>query len=76
MGPVYNIETDYETHSYIVNGLVVHNCLCRFDLEFAPFPNWQQSFCYGMVKNNKVHLTPIHIYPDGFIANGEWYPRK
>ncbi|KKL23405.1 hypothetical protein LCGC14_2425750, partial [marine sediment metagenome] len=59
------------SHSYIENG-----CLCRFDLEYAPFPNWQQAFCYGVVKNNKVHLVPIQIYPDGFRAEGEFYPRK
>ena len=58
-------------HSYIENG-----CLCRFDLEYAPFPNWQQAFTYGVVKNNKVHLVPILIYPDGFRAEGEWYPRR
>ncbi len=58
-------------HSYIENG-----CLCRFDLEYAPFPNWQQAFTYGVVRNNKVHLVPILIYPDGFRAEGEWYPRR
>ncbi len=58
------------SHSYVENG-----CLCRFDLEFAPFPNWQQAFTYGEVKNGKVHVKLVQIYPDGFIANGEFYPR-
>ena len=59
------------SHSYIENG-----CLCSFNLEYAPFPNWQQAFTYGVVKNNKVHLVPVQIYPDGFRAEGEFYPRK
>ncbi|KKN00879.1 hypothetical protein LCGC14_1133300 [marine sediment metagenome] len=59
------------THSYIENG-----CLCRLDLEYAPFPNWQQAFTYGVVKNNKVHLVPVMIYEDGFMTNGEWYSRR
>jgi len=59
------------SHSYIENG-----CLCLFNLEYAPFPNWQQAFTYGVVKNNKVHLVPVQIYPDGFRAEGEFYPRR
>ncbi|KKK80609.1 hypothetical protein LCGC14_2821780 [marine sediment metagenome] len=59
------------SHSYIENG-----CLCRMDLEFAPFPNWQHAFTYGVVHNNKVHLHGVQIYPDGFRANGEFYPRR
>lgn len=59
------------SHSYIENG-----CLCRFDLEYAPFPNWQRAFTYGVVKNNKVHLVPVQIYSDGFRAEGEFYARR
>jgi len=58
------------SHSYIENG-----CLCRFDLEYAAFPNWQQCFTYGVVAGNKVHLVPVQIYADGFRAEGEFYPR-
>jgi hypothetical protein len=58
------------SHSYIENG-----CLCRFNMEYAPFPNWQQAFTYGFVHNNKVHLVPVMIYADGFRAEGEFYPR-
>lgn len=58
------------SHSYVENG-----CLSRMDLEFAPFPNWQQAFTYGVVHQNKVHLHPVQIYPGGFRANGEFYPR-
>ena len=58
------------THSYIENG-----CTCLFNLEYAPFPNWQQAFTWGVVHNNKVHLKPTQIYSDGFDANGEFYPR-
>jgi len=58
------------SHSYIENG-----CLSRFDLEYAPFPNWQQAFTYGIVHNNKVHLVPVLIYRDGFRAEGEFYRR-
>ena len=59
------------SHSYIENG-----CLCRFDMEYAAFPNWQQAFTYGVVYNNRVHLVPVQIYDDGFRAEGEFYRRK
>ena len=68
---IYCWTTSRGSHSYVENG-----CLCRFDLEFAPFPNWQQAFSYGEVKNGKVHTKLVQIYPDGFIANGEFYPRR
>lgn len=58
------------SHSYIENG-----CLCRFDMEYAAFPNWQQAFTYGVVYNNKVHLVPVQVYSDGFRAEGEFYRR-
>lgn len=58
------------THSYRENG-----CLCRLDLEYAPFPNWQHGFTYGVVHLNKLHLTTVPIYDDGFFAEGEFYPR-
>ena len=67
---IYCWTTSRGSHSYVENG-----CLCRFDLEYAPFPNWQQAFSYGEVKNGKVHMKLVQIYPDGFIANGEFYPR-
>lgn len=59
------------SHSYIENP-----CLCRLDLEYAPFPNWQHGFTYGTVWRNKVHLVPVLIYPDGFMAQGEFYGRR
>ena len=58
------------SHSYIENG-----CLSRFDLEYAPFPNWQQAFTFGVVVNGEVHLVPVQIYPKGFRAEGIFYPR-
>lgn len=58
------------SHSYIENG-----CLCRFDMEYAPFPNWQHAFTYGVVHQNKVHLVPVLIYPNGFRAEGVFYPK-
>ncbi len=67
---VYGWANDSGSHSYIENG-----CLCKFDLEYAPNPNWQQAFTYGQVRNGKVHMTLTQIYTDGFYANGEWYPR-
>ena len=45
-------------------------------MEYNPFPNWQQAFTYGIVHNNKVHLMPVQIYPDGFRAEGQFYTRK
>uniref|UniRef100_A0A6H1ZJI9 Uncharacterized protein n=1 Tax=viral metagenome TaxID=1070528 RepID=A0A6H1ZJI9_9ZZZZ len=57
-------------HSYTENG-----CLCRFDMDYAPFPNWQQAFTWGVVYHNKVYLVPTLIYPDGFVAMGEHYKR-
>jgi hypothetical protein len=67
---VYSWTDSRGGHSYVENG-----CLCRMDLEFAPFPNWQQAFTYGVVHHNQVHLTPVQIYPKGFRAEGEFYPR-
>lgn len=67
---VYSWTDAKGSHSYVENG-----CLCRFDLEYAPFPNWQQAFTYGIVHKNKVHLIPVQIYPDGFRAEGEFYSR-
>ncbi len=59
------------SHSYIENG-----CLCMMNLEFAPFPNWQHAFSYGVVHQNELHLIPVRIYPKGFRAEGEFYPVK
>jgi len=59
------------SHSYIENG-----CLCRMDLDYAPFPNWQHAFTYGVVHCGKIHLVPVQIYSTGFHANGEFYPCK
>lgn len=59
------------SHSYIENG-----CLCLLELEYAPFPNWQQAFTVGTVFNNEIHLHPVQIYSKGFAVNGEFYPRR
>lgn len=58
------------SHTYIENG-----CLCLLGLEYAPFPNWQQAFTYGVVHKNKLHLVPVQVYPTGFRAEGEFYAR-
>ena len=58
------------SHSYIVNG-----CVCKLSLEYAADPNWQHGFTYGEVHKGKVHLVMVHLYSDGFLANGEFYPR-
>jgi len=58
------------SHSYIENG-----CVCRLDMDYAPFPNWQHGFCTGVVHRNKIHLSPVLIYPDGFRAENEFYER-
>ena len=68
---IYSWTDSRNSHSYIENG-----CLCMTNLEYAPFPNWQHAFTYGVVHNNKVHLFPIQIYPDGFRAEGEFYARR
>ena len=59
------------SHSYIVNG-----CVSKLSLEYAADPNWQHAFTYGVVHQNKVHLTPVQVYPHGFRAEGEFYPRR
>ena len=58
------------SHSYIENG-----CVCMLGMEYAPFPNWQHAFTWGVVYQNKIHLRPTLIYPDGFYADGEFYRR-
>ena len=67
---VYSWTDSRGTHSYVENG-----CLCKIGLEYAPFPNWQQAFTYGVVNKGVVHLHPTAIYDTGFHANGEFYPR-
>jgi len=68
---IYSWADSRGTHSYIENG-----CLCRLSLEYAPFPNWQQAFTFGIVQNGMLHVFPTQIYQTGFVANGEFYPRK
>ena len=58
-------------HTYYENG-----CLCRFDLEYAAFPNWQHGFSYGEVRKNILHITQVRILDDGFKAAGEDYKLK
>lgn len=58
------------SHSYRENG-----SLCRMDLEYAPFPNWQHAFSYGIVHKNKLHVQTVSILEDGFRAEGQFYPR-
>lgn len=38
-------------HSYISSG-----CLCRTDMEYAPFPNWQHGFTYGVVDRGVLYV--------------------
>lgn len=59
------------SHSYVENG-----CLCLTELEYAPFPNWQQAFTYGVVQQKKLHTFPTQIYETGFMAEGEFYARR
>ena len=59
------------SHSYRENG-----CLCRMDLEYAPFPNWQHALTYGVVHRGKLHLTTVSIFPEGMHAEGRFYPRN
>lgn len=55
-------------HTYVENG-----ALCRFDLEYAPFPNWQHGFTYGVCYNGIFYITPTRVLPAGFRAEGEFY---
>lgn len=57
------------SHTCIENG-----CLCRFDLEYAPHPNWAHGFTMGYIVNNQFHWNMVPIYPKGFTVNGEFYP--
>ncbi len=57
------------THAYYENG-----CLCQTEMEYMAFPNWQHGFSYGVVHRNKLHVVQVSIYPDGFYAEGEFYP--
>ena len=58
------------SHSYRENG-----CLCRMDLEYAPFPNWQHAVTWGVVHKNKLHLQTATIHPEGMRCEGVFYPR-
>lgn len=67
---VYRWTDAQGSHSYIENG-----CLCSMNLPYAPFPNWQWHFTYGVVMEGRIHLAPTPIYSDGFRAEGEFYRR-
>src|SRR3990170_4011182 len=63
-------------HSYIENG-----CLCRMDLEYAPFPNWQHAFCVTV--DTPVLTSDLRWVPAGagqagagFLALDEYPPRR
>ena len=56
---------------YVENG-----CTCRLDPEYAPFPNWQQSFTYAIAHGPKsLAVVPVPITKKGFRAEGRWYGR-
>ena len=59
------------SHSYRESG-----CLCRMDLEYAPFPNWQHAFSFGVVHKNKLHVQTVPIFPEGMRCEGAFYPRN
>jgi hypothetical protein len=53
------------SHSYVENG-----CICRFDLEFAPFPNWQQAFC--VTSDTPVLMANLTWVPAGSLQVGDY----
>ena len=59
------------SHSYRESG-----CLCHMDLEYAPFPNWQHAFSFGVVHKNKLHVQTVPIFPEGMRCEGAFYPRN
>lgn len=67
---VYSWTDARGSHSYIENG-----ALCQLALEYAPFPNWQHAFTYGIIQKGKLHVMPVQIYDTGFQAEGEFYAR-
>ncbi len=69
---VYTRRDASEEYIYVENG-----CTCRLDPEYAPFPNWQQSFTY-VIAYDPHHLcvVPVPITAQGFRAEGRWYGRK
>ncbi|KKN32173.1 hypothetical protein LCGC14_0816700, partial [marine sediment metagenome] len=69
---VYTRRDASEEYIYVENG-----CTCRLDPEYAPFPNWQQSFTY-VIAYDPHHLCviPVPITAQGFRAEGRWYGRK
>jgi len=67
---VYSWTDARGSHSYIENG-----ALCQLALEYAPFPNWQHAFTYGIIRQKKLHVFPTTIYETGFYGGGEFYAR-
>ena len=61
------------THTFFEGG-----CLCRLDPDYVKQrpPNWQQGFLYMVAHKNKAHCRLVHIYDDGFWAEGKFYGRK
>lgn len=58
-------------HTYINNG-----CVCKLTQEYAPAPNWQHGFTYGVVCAGKLQVKEVRLYPSGFWAEGKFYAPK
>lgn len=50
-------------------------CMCRTDPAWLAHADWQRGFVVSTVHHNKLHLSPIAIYSEGFRAEGKFYPR-
>lgn len=68
---VYSRTDATNDYIYVENG-----CTCRLDPEYAPYPNWQQSFTYTIAHGPKsLQVVPVPITNKGFRAEGRWYAR-
>ena len=69
-GASVSYTNDKGTHTWIENF-----CTCLLSQSYNKRrPDWQQGFTIGEVHNNKLHVQLIHSYPDGFWADGKFWP--
>lgn len=85
-GSVYNFETE-EDQSYVVNGIVVHNCRCtvtavsKYEVEdygIKPGENWGFDKDGNWSKIGQAPRGGEYSPDEGFTgnpANGEWFKK-
>lgn len=77
VGHTHDLSSYHVTGVNGSHGFYTIGCLCSLEPDWTvdPVPDWQQGFMYAVVMNNKLHPKLVHIYEDGFYAEGKFYKR-